>query len=281
MLYRGRVQRAPLLPIAIALVSGLATGACHPAAPRVESSLDAATRSLLSVAAGRIELKGGVGELTYVADTTNNACFVVLQPDAGPTLSIAPLDCCATRNAVKASAAAWASSLTCPTLGALAAPDAAALAALYAPALPPSAALPPDAAAPTDATGPVAAPDSDDLASLIDRSVKKLDDTHYEIAKPLIEALLNNPMMLARTGRIIPAYVDGKPQGFKLYAIRRNTLFDRVGFSNGDTIRTVNGVELLSADKALDIYSRVRDAKVIEVAIVRRGKPITFSYTLK
>ena len=58
-------------------------------------------------------------------------------------------------------------------------------------------------------------------------------------------------------------------------------MFAKLGLSNGDTIQKVNGFELTSADKALEVYSSLRDAKSLMVSIERRGKPVTLTYTIK
>ena len=46
---------------------------------------------------------------------------------------------------------------------------------------------------------------------------------------------------------------NGKPDGLKLYAIRPSSVFARLNFANGDTVHAINGHELTSADKALEV----------------------------
>jgi membrane-associated protease RseP (regulator of RpoE activity) len=111
--------------------------------------------------------------------------------------------------------------------------------------------------------------------------IKKLNDTTYEVGKDVIDAVLQNPMAVAKGARVVPAVKDGKPVGFKLYAIRPSSIFSTLGFENGDTLQKINGSELTSADKALEIYTKLRDAKKLTVEIERRGKPITQTYTIK
>lgn len=86
---------------------------------------------------------------------------------------------------------------------------------------------------------------------------------------------------LARGSRIVPAYRDGKVLGFKLYAIRPNTLFASLGFQNGDTVKTINGHELETPDKALELYTKLRNEKKFSVAIERRGEPKTLVILIK
>ena len=85
----------------------------------------------------------------------------------------------------------------------------------------------------------------------MDQGVKKLDDTHYEIDRALLTKILSDPSVIARAARIVPSIKEGKANGFKMYAIRPNSPYSRIGFQNGDTIHSINGFEMTSPDKAL------------------------------
>jgi general secretion pathway protein C len=130
---------------------------------------------------------------------------------------------------------------------------------------------------------PVVASDEnkDDLQSSIDNGIKKIDDSNYEIDKSLVEKVLLNPMAVAKGARVVPSMKNGKPDGFKLYAIRPASAFAKLGLSNGDTLQSINGFELTSADKALEVYTKLREATSLEVEVTRRGKPVTLKYSIK
>lgn len=122
---------------------------------------------------------------------------------------------------------------------------------------------------------------SDDLQRLIERGVKVIDPTHYELTRALVDAVLSDPMTAAKGARVVPAVANGKPNGFKLYAIRPSSLFAKLGFTNGDTLEKINGYALDSADKALEVYTKIRDAARLDVEIIRRGKPLTLTFAIK
>lgn len=126
----------------------------------------------------------------------------------------------------------------------------------YTPSLPPSPVSPP---APAD--------------PLLD-TIEKVDDTHYRLPRATADALLADPSSLAKGARVVPAIRNGQPDGFKLYAIRSSSLYARLGFQNGDTIRAINGYELTSPDKALELYTKLRDANELTFDLWRRGKPV-------
>jgi hypothetical protein len=140
----------------------------------------------------------------------------------------------------------------------------------------------PPVSSPVGVTGGELSPyPSDDLQKLIDRGVKVVDPTHYELSHALVDAVLSDPMTAAKGARVVPAVANGKPAGFKLYAIRPSSLFAKLGFTNGDTLEKINGYTLDSADKALEVYTKIRDATKLDVEIVRRGKPLTLTFAIK
>ena len=142
----------------------------------------------------------------------------------------------------------------------------------------------PDVAAATrglDASSPDRAPVEDDLAAVIDAGIREVDPTTREIRAEVVDKILANPMAIAKGARIVPSMVNGKPAGFKLYAVRPSSLYAKLGLANGDTILSINGQELTSADKALEIYAKIRDASRLEVSVERRGKPLRLVWLLK
>ena len=132
----------------------------------------------------------------------------------------------------------------------------------------------PEVAPPTEGSG-------DDLQAMIDGSIKKIDDTHYEIDRALVDKILGNPMAANKGARVVPAVKNGKPDGFKLYALRPTSIYSKIGLTNGDTIEAINSMELTTPDKALEIYMKLKEATSLQVDGTRRGKPLTLYYTIK
>jgi general secretion pathway protein C len=123
--------------------------------------------------------------------------------------------------------------------------------------------------------------DGDDLQASVDAGIKSTGENQYEIDRALVEKILQNPMAVAKGARVVPAVVNGKPAGFKLYAIRPNSVYAKLGLTNGDTLSAINGMELTTADKALEVYTKLREATSLEVEVQRRGKPMTLKYTIR
>jgi general secretion pathway protein C len=121
----------------------------------------------------------------------------------------------------------------------------------------------------------------DEMQQMIDAGVKKIDDSHYEIDRKLVDSVSANPMGVAKGARVVPAVKDGKPDGFRLYAIRPSSVFSKLGLQNGDTLQSINGFDLTSAQNALEAFTKLREATSLEVLITRRGKAEKLSYSIR
>lgn len=55
--------------------------------------------------------------------------------------------------------------------------------------------------------------------------------------------------------------------------VRQDDLLGRIGLENGDRIDRVMGKSVATPEHALEAYSAMRGAKLIELEIVRRGAP--------
>ena len=74
----------------------------------------------------------------------------------------------------------------------------------------------------------------------------------------------------------------GESLGFKLFAIKRGSLFEKIGIKNGDIIQSINGETLNNPDKALEMYSRLQDGiSNMNINVLRHGKKITMEYNVK
>lgn len=113
------------------------------------------------------------------------------------------------------------------------------------------------------------------------KNVKKLSESEYEIPKSEIESVLGNLNQVATQARIVPSFNNGKANGFKLFSIRPGSLYSKIGIQNGDIVQRINGYEMNSPDKALEIYSKLKDAQSITVDMVRRGKSQTLTYQIR
>ena len=81
--------------------------------------------------------------------------------------------------------------------------------------------------------------------------------------------------------RIVPSFKNGKPNGFKLFSIKPGSIYSKIGMQNGDVIQRINGYEMNSPDKALEIYQKLKDASSINIDMLRRGQSRSVSYNIR
>lgn len=111
-------------------------------------------------------------------------------------------------------------------------------------------------------------------------AVRKLADNQYEIPKRVIDQSLSNLNTIATQARIVPSFKNGVANGFKLFSIQPGSLYSSIGIENGDVIQRINGYEINSPDKALEIYQKLREASHVTIDLERNGHVIRKDYNI-
>lgn len=111
--------------------------------------------------------------------------------------------------------------------------------------------------------------------------IRSTGENEYEVPRGEIDKTLANLNEVAMQARIVPAFKDGQAQGFKLFSIRPDSIYSKIGVQNGDVIRRINGFDLNSPEKALEVYSKLKESSRIEIEIERNGAPIRKTYNVR
>ncbi|PTL80429.1 type II secretion system protein GspC [Vitiosangium sp. GDMCC 1.1324] len=111
--------------------------------------------------------------------------------------------------------------------------------------------------------------------------IKAVSENDYEVPRTEIDRTLANLNDVAMQARIVPAFKDGQAQGFKLFSIRPDSIYSKIGVQNGDVIKRINGFELNSPEKALEVYTKLKEASRIEIELERNGSSIRKNYTIR
>jgi general secretion pathway protein C len=129
---------------------------------------------------------------------------------------------------------------------------------------------------PIATTRPVSEP-----ANQYGAGIKALDDNNYEVPRNEVDKALANLNDLAMQARIVPAFKDGQAEGFKLFSIRPDSLYSKIGIVNGDVIKRINGFEMNSPEKALEVYTKLKDANRIDIEVDRNGQTLRKTYNVR
>jgi general secretion pathway protein C len=112
--------------------------------------------------------------------------------------------------------------------------------------------------------------------------VEKLSDTKYAVDSSLIEDSMNNFEQLAGQMRVAPHKgADGAVDGYRLSAIRKGSLFDKLGIKNGDIVHGVNGSPLTSTQAAMQVYETLKNERSFNFEISRRNQRQTLEYEVR
>jgi general secretion pathway protein C len=111
--------------------------------------------------------------------------------------------------------------------------------------------------------------------------IRATSENEYEVPRGEIDKTLANLNEVAMQARIVPAFKDGQAQGFKLFSIRPDSIYSKIGVQNGDVIRRINGFDLNSPEKALEVYSKLKESSRIEIEIERNGAPVRKTYNVR
>jgi general secretion pathway protein C len=99
----------------------------------------------------------------------------------------------------------------------------------------------------------------------------------------MLNEQLQDLAKLGREARVIPNYDrdSGSYKGFKLIGVRPNSLYRAIGIRSGDVIMQINGEELNSPGKALELFTKLQNSSGISLDIMRRGQKQSLTYKIE
>jgi general secretion pathway protein C len=111
--------------------------------------------------------------------------------------------------------------------------------------------------------------------------IKKLSETSYVIDEREVENALNNINQLMTEVRVVPNFEDGKTTGFKVFAIKPNSIFAQIGLKNGDVIQKVNDRDITTPDKAFQAFQDLRNERNLTIQLSRGSQQQTLNYEIR
>ncbi|HUI25348.1 MAG TPA: type II secretion system protein GspC [Candidatus Kryptonia bacterium] len=135
--------------------------------------------------------------------------------------------------------------------------------------------LSPDLRKPSNMVVPVSA------STAVDPHIQLVGDNQYRIDRSEVDSALENMNQLFTQIRAVPHFEGGKSTGFRLFAIRQDSLFDKIGLKNGDIIQDINGTELTDPSRALALFTELRNESNLTVKVLRNKELKTLSYQVQ
>ncbi len=115
-----------------------------------------------------------------------------------------------------------------------------------------------------------------------DEGIEDLGDGKYALPRELFDKYVTDLESVQKMGRaLLHRGPDGNYDGYRLSAIRRGSLPDKLGIKNGDVIHSVNGTSLDSMQNAMGAYQTMQSENNFCLEVTRRGSPQTLCYDLQ
>jgi type II secretion system protein C len=83
-----------------------------------------------------------------------------------------------------------------------------------------------------------------------------------------------------KQARVVP-YSDETGSGFQIRNIRPGSIFERIGLTNFDKIKAVNGEPITTADQALRLLTMFRNEREISMDLERRDQKLQLNYVIE
>src|SRR5438128_5190983 len=142
----------------------------------------------------------------------------------------------------------------------------------------------PDAAAGTEAAP---AGDSDESRSAAtdhparDERIRRTSENAFVVDRRELDGAADNMSALLTQASAIAELRDGRPAGFRLFQIRSDSLFTRLGLQDGDVVQRVNGRAIADPAALLGFLARLKTEPRVALDIVRGDAPRTLVYELR
>ncbi len=112
-------------------------------------------------------------------------------------------------------------------------------------------------------------------------TIQMTGENEYLIDRAEVDKALENMSQLFTQIRAVPHFEGGKSTGFRLFAIRRGSLFDKIGLKNGDIIQSINGSAMNDPSRAMALLQELRNEGDLEVELIRNRQPQSLTYTVR
>jgi general secretion pathway protein C len=110
---------------------------------------------------------------------------------------------------------------------------------------------------------------------------RKVGKRKYELDKRQVEQSIENPERILTDARLLPNFIDGKQEGFRISEVQPKGLYDNLGLKNGDILLRVNNLEISNPEVAIQAMSTLRGTNNVNLDIIRSGNKMSLNYQIK
>lgn len=101
------------------------------------------------------------------------------------------------------------------------------------------------------------------------------------ISQDVLQDSMNDINELMTQVRVRPYFRRGKAEGLIVSQIQADSIFAKLGLSNGDIISSVNGEQMSSPEDAFGFYNGLKSGEEVSIEITRRGQKRMLTYDIE
>ncbi len=119
-----------------------------------------------------------------------------------------------------------------------------------------------------------------DVPHEIASHIRRVSETEVDIDRTAAAKIFARPELVTHTSAAMPDMRGNQVVGMKML-IKPGSVLESVGLQNGDTVRSINGIDLTDPQKAMAAYSRMQSDSRLSVVVERDGRPVRLTVNLR
>ena len=113
------------------------------------------------------------------------------------------------------------------------------------------------------------------------RGIHNVSKNSWVLSEKEVDLAFRDFNRLMTQIRVVPNFDNNRSNGYRVIAIKPNSIFAKLGLRPGDVIQRINGLEITTPEKAFEAYHQLRNEKDLELDLIRRGRKLTFNYQIR
>lgn len=101
------------------------------------------------------------------------------------------------------------------------------------------------------------------------------------LSRSEVNSYLKDMGALLSTAQIRPYFSGGVPDGFMISNIRPDSIFQKIGVTNGDIIQGIDDRQIKTADDMVNFYNRLKSGSPMTLRLKRQGRQEAYQYTFR
>lgn len=109
----------------------------------------------------------------------------------------------------------------------------------------------------------------------------KIGEREYLLDSRMVRQSLESPERILTDARLLPNFVDGRQEGFKISEVKPEGLYHSLGLRNGDILLRINGLTISNPEVAIQAMSALRGMNSVDLDIIRDENKMSMSYKIR